>query len=797
MLRKILLNMLIIWAVSINAQNYLGDNHQFLPIDKQLNLNATGAGSAHVYQVVNNFTNAQFKYSVEYLFNPSASNYFQFYFAPTQNPEYNIPNNALLFNVGENGNNDALTVMEWEGTKWVQKQRIGNTILARATKIDLELNWVSDSVYIHLITPNNSTKVSCYYPKNTANSQIQVGFFTKFSATNSKKIKNLNFTAKEWVLDERKVEIVSDILVNPKEISFFTNKNIQKVEIINTNIPIKNSSIIGNQIVFNPDSISQTTPIYISLLVTDNFDLVHTLEIRSEMYYPKNKDLIVTEILLKPNTNIHPLLPTPFIEIYNNSNHILNLSEFKLIVRESEVILPKQNLSPNSFITLSDFAYTNSNHFVTSLPSLVQSGCEIEIWYNNNLMDYWNVEVPNNDLLKNLGGFSLNRIGNGYCFNNQSVFSNDKSGATLGKSDWNTINDIKPYSIHKILHLQDTLFEIQLQNYLSNLNDINIEILNKENRCRIQQYKGKSILFYYSDSLSINELTLKINANNCGEQIHLQEKFKIGKPKNYAPQNLKINEIMYDAVKENNNYIEFYVSDKACWNINDLRMGTWEDNTIKSISLIGNPKELICGGEYFIACATNQEIQSDFPNVNSKYIAQSTSFISLRNTGNTIGLWFKEGTLLDSVLYHPNLHHPNIQNSKGIALEKKLDGSWSSASWALKGTPTQENSSLDNSFKNINQIFTISKLIVAHLPEYEKLHIEINELDTDYLLTLNLWDASGQFLQNLYNQYPIQSFNKLSISSLNYPPGIYILNIEFINPETAQKHQYKQSITFN
>jgi len=795
--KNLILALLLKGFLPIVAQNYLGDNSKFLFNNDVVNLNATGAGTAHLYQVQNNFANTTFKFELHYNYNPSASNFFQFYFAPIDSAQNQIPTNALLFTIGENGNNDALCIWEWEGSKWTEKQRLGNAWFARTGKIILDINWINDSIYLHVQSANNHLKTQYYYPKQTLKKLVQYGLFSKFTATNAKRLSNIKIHAQEWILDDRALEIVGDVLVYPNKAVFLVNKIVNEIIIDNSFSPNTTSQIKGKEITIYWDSLKNSSPIFFTLQCTDDFNFKHSINIQNNWHFPQNKDLIITELLLKPNTQIHPHLPAPFVEIYNASEQIINLATLKLIVRDTEIILPPKNIYPKQFITFSAHPYNNQNHSTTNFPSLVLSSTEIEIWTFDQLIDYWHAIPDDKDLLKNLGGFSLNRLGNGQCFQNKSIYSNNKNGASMGLADWKNIQANLSYPIHKILHLQDSLFEIQIQNYLSDLKIKNIEIYDENKKYTIQQIKGKSIRFYYSDSLSIHALTLKIEAENCGEIINSKETFTLGKPKDYAPKNMIINEIMFDAVIENNNYIELYITDKACWKINDFRIGTWEENAIKSICLIGNPNELICGGDYMIASATKQEIQSDFPEINSKYIAQSNSFISLKNTGNTIGLWFKNSELVDSISYHENLHHSNIQNTKGISLEKKSNGKWGSATWEQKGTPAGKNSGEFTNVDNIINRIQISSLIVPQIAELQDLKIEIGELDADYTLSMNLWNFNGILMQNIYNQFPIQSNEKLNVNSLNFPPGIYVLQVEIINLENAQKNSFKKSITFN
>jgi hypothetical protein len=795
--RILILALLLKAFLPIVAQNYLGDTSKFLFSNEAVNLNATGAGTAHLYQVQNNFENTTFKFELHYNYNPSASNFFQFYFAPTDSAQNQISKNALLFTVGENGNNDALCIWEWEGSKWTEKQRLGNTWFARTGKIILDIKWINDSIDLHLQSANNHLKAKYFYPKQGQKNYLQYGLFTKFTATNSKRLSNIKIHAEEWILDDRALEIVGEVLVYPNKAVFTVNKNVKEITIENSFHPITSYQIKGKEITVYWDSLQNSAPIFFTLQCTDDYYFKHTLNIQNNWYKTQKKDLIITELLLKPNTQIHPNLPAPFVEIYNSSEQIINLANIKLIVRDTEIILPAKNIYPKQFITLSAHSYTNQNHITTNFPSLLQSGTEIEIWAINQLIDYWHAIPDEKDLLKNLGGFSLNRRGDGYCFQNESFYSNHKSGATMALADWKSITTDLSYSINKILHLQDSLFAIQTQNYISDLTIQNIKIFSKNNTYKVHQIKGNTIWFYYSDSSNIADMHLFIEAENCTKKIKIEDNFTLAIPKNQKPTTIAINEIMFDAIHSQNNYIEFFIADTGCWKINDFRLGTIENSLIESICMVGNPNELICGGEYFVVTGTSENLVEDFANINPKCIAQTTSFISLRNTGNTIGLWFKDGELLDSVSYHENLHHTNIQNTKGISLEKKSDGKWGSATWGQKGTPTRKNSGEFTKVDNIINKIQISSLVVPQIAELQDLKIEISELDADYTLSLNLWDSNGILMQNIYNQFPIQSNEKLAVNSLNFPPGIYVLQVEIINLETAQKNSFKKSITFN
>jgi hypothetical protein len=399
--KNLILAVLLKGFLPIVAQNYLGDTSKFLFNNDVVNLNATGAGTAHLYQLQNNFENTTFKFELHYNYNPSASNFFQFYFAPTDSAQNQIPINALLFTIGENGNNDALCIWEWEGSKWTEKQRLGNTWFARTGKIILDVHWINDSIFLHVQSANNHLKAQYFYPKQTQKNFVQYGMFTKFTASNSKRLSNIKIHAHEWILDDRALEIVGDVLVYPNKAVFMVNKIVNEIKIDNSFSPNTTSQIKGKEITVLWDSLQNSSPIFFTLQCTDDFNFKHSLNIQNNWYFPQNKDLIITELLLKPNTQIHPELSAPFVEIYNASEQIINLANLKLIVRDTEVILPLKNIYPKQFITLSNHSYTTPNHYTTNFPSLLQTGAEIEIQAFNQFIDYWNALPPEMDKLKN------------------------------------------------------------------------------------------------------------------------------------------------------------------------------------------------------------------------------------------------------------------------------------------------------------------------------------------------------------------------------------------------------------
>jgi len=170
-----------------------------------------------------------------------------------------------------------------------------------------------------------------------------------------------------------------------------------------------------------------------------------------------------------------------------------------------------------------------------------------------------------------------------------------------------------------------------------------------------------------------------------------------------APQTLVINEIMYDPVTDQNEWIELYHRgtlpiDLIRWKVSDRPTASGVNSfTITNTSAIIQP------GSY-VVIAADPSILSRFysPAIASHdaqiFILNRLSGFGLNNDGDDVVLRDPLGTTIDSVSYLPSWHHPDIVDPKGRSLERINPDlasndrrNWSTSSAPAGGTPGLQN----------------------------------------------------------------------------------------------------------
>lgn len=169
------------------------------------------------------------------------------------------------------------------------------------------------------------------------------------------------------------------------------------------------------------------------------------------------------------------------------------------------------------------------------------------------------------------------------------------------------------------------------------------------------------------------------------------------------------------------------------------------------------------------------------------------STLSLTHSGKAILLLAGNGSVIDSVRYHPSWHHPSRTHTKGISLEKidpslasNLAFNWTSSAAAAGGTPGLPNSVL-------RQPAPVSgSAAVAAEPnpftELQAIHIRIQE--PDYWVRLRIFDRHGRLIRTLAENEPLGNgrywwWNGLRDDGQKSPIGVYILLAELGGSERA------------
>ena len=185
---------------------------------------------------------------------------------------------------------------------------------------------------------------------------------------------------------------------------------------------------------------------------------------------------------------------------------------------------------------------------------------------------------------------------------------------------------------------------------------------------------------------------------------------------NYEPRSLVINEIMYDPLVGQNEWIEFY--NRTGQSIN-LAHWTFNDKpTLNSVNSFEIPDQSLVtkSGEYAVVAADSSlfklfQCPSQSDSTIHICVLNRSSGFSFNNDGDVIVLKNLTGQTIDSVAYLPSWHHPDVVDTKGRSLERinpNIDSNdprnWSTCTSILGGTPGKANSINTASIKSSSLI---------------------------------------------------------------------------------------------
>ena len=259
----------------------------------------------------------------------------------------------------------------------------------------------------------------------------------------------------------------------------------------------------------------------------------------------------------------------------------------------------------------------------------------------------------------------------------------------------------------------------------------------------------------------------------------------------YQKGDLVINEIMYDPIEVDAEYIELYNPTSKILNISG-----WKLSESVSYSLSDSCNISIKPGDYIVIIG-DTSIYNRFsylrnPSTNQKVVYRPS--MSLNNSGEILKIYDALNNLLDSVYYSPKWQNPNMGDTKGYALERinptlnsNDPANWSSSANALGGTP-----GLQNSIFVINIPMT-SKLSVSPNPFFPDgngrdqvtfINYRLNQAVSQ--IRVKIYDVKGRLVRNLVNNQNSGNegtiiFNGYGDDGQRLRIGIYIIFFEAVD----------------
>jgi len=265
-----------------------------------------------------------------------------------------------------------------------------------------------------------------------------------------------------------------------------------------------------------------------------------------------------------------------------------------------------------------------------------------------------------------------------------------------------------------------------------------------------------------------------------------------------------INEIMYDPVTGYSEWIEILNNSGIPVNIKK-----WKYIESSLIRTVSDSDLILNHGEYFII-ANDTSVYESFPHLKLPSYQNKVSIISgmsLSNTGEKISVADSLNNTIDAVTYSPDYHNPNIDDTKGISLErlnpKLLSGdrySWSSSASPAGGTPGLANSVYTAGVKSESNVSVSPNPFSPDGDGSEDFAVISFKLKANISqIRIKVYDIKGRQVRTIINNSVSGSigeiiFNGLDDNNQKLRTGVYILLIEAIDDRGGASENLKAPV---
>ena len=733
----------------LSSPSWSGSINDFIVnTDLKLQLNNTEAAISFL-SIENNLNpqnNNEWRFWVKQAFSPSSANYGRI-FLSADNPDLSLCLNGYYLQLGESGTSDALRLFQLDNGNPIEICAGDPGLISSSFEIGIKVirsdigEW---SLFCDYNGGTNYTLVSSEV-NNGSFDQAYSGMACTYTVSNATKFYFDDIYIGQEELDLTPPNCVSADVINPQNIDLTFNEAVDQSSSENLSNYALNPSIT-----FSEASIDAESPNTIHLTLSnplvngDSYELsiqnIEDLEGNVSIQQsfnisyligevPEKGDVIITEFFPDPTPSVG-LPECEFVEIYNTSEKIFDLSDWKLNDASSSGTIQEGWLLPNTYAVLSAAANMDSFEVifaVSSFPSLNNAGDDIAIYSSDNILidalsytDEWYLDSE-----KENGGYSLERINlDDPCSDalNWSA-SNANIGGTPGQQNsiFNNDADMNPAIITNLLALAPNYLEIEFDegidsSSLEALSFISTPDLTLSD-IYIESTYSNVIILTFNEPLNTSEVyTFELeNLQDCWLNTSpILGSFALPEIANAG--DLIINEILTNPYSGGEDWVELYNNSDKFIDLFQWQFANYQSDTLSNFKSIDVHK-IVEPGNFIVIGEDPNFVIENYPNHDPESFLIN-DLPSYANDSGTVVL-LQGSSIMDQVPYNDDWHLSVIDDLDGVSLERidplgETDNSfnWHSAAQDIGfGTPGLENSQFisavySGDFSFTNSIFS-------------------------------------------------------------------------------------------
>lgn len=532
-------------------------------------------------------------------------------------------------------------------------------------------------------------------------------------------------------------------------------------------------------------------------------------------------EIVISELFPDPDGSTY-LPQSEFVELYNNTSKVLNISGYTINDATSSSTINNAVLFPNDYLILA--ANANVNDYLsygkvlgmTSFISLNNASDNIslknpagQIIHRVHYTDSWY-----QDAAKKNGGWTLEMIDpNNPCgeLNNWHA-SADTSGGTPGRQNavWSNNPDVTNPDILLAEAFDSTLVVLQFDEIMDSASIMNatFAIDNGISITSQSVYGDRTALLYVSPALQ-HQIIYTISAQLCTDCVGNPVSTKTAQfalPDQAAPGDLIINEVLFDPRGSGADFVEIYNNSQRFISLNGWTLANYSNDTIANPKTITSNMIMIYPGEYTILTTDPDNILQEYPAGYYNRFLRMNSMPTYANDQGHVVLIDNLNRLSDEFSYNSTMHFALLNSADGVSLERidfnrptEEESNWHSAAESVNyATPGYKNS--ESLPAENGATITISPETFS--PDNDGyndiVNISYQFEEPGYVGNITIYDASGRIEKYLMRSELLGTTGTKSWDGINEKRekstvGIYVVYFEVFDLQGNIQH-YKKAL---
>jgi hypothetical protein len=538
-------------------------------------------------------------------------------------------------------------------------------------------------------------------------------------------------------------------------------------------------------------------------------------------------DLVVNEILYRPASG-----EFEFVEIFNRSNHTVNLTGWQISSENRNAVIQKQayiRAGDYAVLTQNGAVFQSDNKFfqISGFPSFRVSGDAVTLKSPEDItIDslFYRPEWGGQE-----SGSSLERRDPSAISTDPSNWSSSKSGSGSTAGEENSVFEIDsspPEVLFATYRPQRNLAEVRFTEFVR-ISDETAFLLNGA-KLNAEAADNRSVIQLETTNFeSGKENILQIvKISDFQGNSTAEADFVITQP--LTPGGVVINEIMFDPIRDNfdnlpdqSEYIEIINREAYTISLEGIVIHDHPDENgeVRKMTPVSSKNRGIPPGGHVLLYADNANEQFresgtarffELKEELSQFAMRlDRATLSLSLSGRPVFLADSTGATIDLVNYSGDWHNPNIVDTKGISLERINPGlesndpaNWSSSSSSLGGTPLRQNSLFQNPALESSEIgltFEPNPFSPDGDGQNDNLFIRYKLDEPDFMMRVRIFDRYGRLIRKLTDTQIAGLEGTLLWDGLRDDGqrnriGIYIVLFEAFNSANGSNRTFKETV---